>query len=281
MGIGIAMENIIPGFPRHHRSDDLDEYGRRVVRPPMYAPGYSSGGGYEYTGQPVGFEHLGSPPKQRLEEMDARTIAELGYEGPEGERRKAEAIEEQIYEREVEREGYLNGVPIEGYRYREGYRDGYPDGYERDRHRGPPRYEEEYRRGGSRHGDRYDDRYVDRYGSRPVVPIPVTVERKFEEDGTVVENVYPDNNATAALYSPRDHGKIHYGRQESFPETVLQEAADSVRRHGGRYPPGRYPNERLPPPYAPPYSDATSSYARRPYEGSSSDYIDERERRRY
>lgn len=280
------MENILPGLGHKHHHDDIDEYGRRV-HSRTYAPGYS-GGPYEYTGQPAGFEHLGSPPKQRLEDMDARTIAQLGYEGPEGERRKVEAINEQIYETHREREGYLNGVPIEGYRYREGY----SDGYDRDRHgrhavhagHTVPRYEDEYRRGsrqGERYGERYqgEQRYDERYRARPVVPIPVTVERKFEEDGTVVENVYPDNTA-AALYSTRpDPGKIHYGRQESFPEAVLEEAAESARRHG-RYP-GRYGNERLPPQYAPPYSDGTSSYARRPgYEGSSSDYID-RDRRRY
>lgn len=275
------MENILPGFGHHRRrSDELEDYDRRVHSRPLYGPVHV--GGYEYTGQPVGFEHLGSPPKQRLEDMDAKTIAQLGYEGPEGERRKVEAINEQIYEREYEREGYLNGVPIEGYRYRDGYADEY--GRDRLRHGGHSSYssghglpqfrdrreEEEYRRTGRR----YDDPiYAGTRGH--VVPIPVQVERKFEEDGTVVENVYPDSTATSALYSPRDPGKIHYGRQDSFPETVLQEAADSAYRHG--HYPGRYRDERLPP-YGPPYSDGTSSYPRRPYEGSSSDYIDGRRR---
>jgi hypothetical protein len=270
------MENILPGFSHSRRREDelIDEreYDRRMHTRPMY-------GGYEYTGQPAGFEHLGSPPRAfDFEDMDPKTIAQLGYEGPEGERRKVEAINEQIYEREYEREGYRNGVPIEGYRYREGY----PDEYARDRQRvsgqsghstirfRDRREEEEYRRTGRL----YDDpRYVGTRGH--VVPIPVQVERKFEEDGTIVENVYPDNTV-ASLYSPRDPGKIHYGRQDSFPETALQEAAESAYRHA-RYA-GRYRDERLPPSrYGPPYADGTS-YARGPYEGSSSEYSDDRRR---
>lgn len=281
------MENIIPGFHKHH----LEEEYRTLPPRPPYGPGYG-GGAYEYTGQPVGFEHLGSPPKHKLSELDAKTIAQLGYEGPEGERRKVEAIKEQIYERDYERAtGYSHPPRPEGYVYTDEYshHDKHKHKYGHSSHAHSSHshgrrdsdsdddyagQDERYRRT-SRHAG--EDRYGHGRGVYVVTPPPVHVERKYEEDGTVVERIFPESSS-GNTYAVPDHGKIHYGRQDSFPETALQEAANAYA-HGRREYPSGYSRERPPPSgYAPPYSDATGSYVRRPYDAPS-EYVDERYRR--
>lgn len=307
------MENILPGFRRHHKDDEdydrHDRHGKYAHRP--------SYGTYEYTGQPVGFEHLGSPPKHT--EMDVQTIAQLGYEGPEGERRKVEAINEQIYNEYDSRHpdykpshhghhsshhGAHHRGPEYEYPPREReyaprplytsseYPDGIPDGYVLDRHghlkyvgdSAWDRHNKSHHHHKSRDSDSDDDgyagqdeRYRRRYaGDHPrgedyadgrrygmERPPPVKVERKIEEDGTVVERIYP---ATSPSYSRPDPGKIHYGRQESFTDEI----------------PPPLPYGRQDPyhgSYAPPYNPATSSYARRPYDSGSSEYVDVPDRR--
>ncbi|KAL2641390.1 hypothetical protein R1flu_008977 [Riccia fluitans] len=324
------MENILPNpFRRHHK--DEEEYSRHGKH--GHRPGYNP---YEYTGQPIGFEHMGSPPKHT--DMDVNTIAQLGYEGPEGERRKVEAINEQIYggvydgrrhreyspprgsnhgshhhssssshhgsshhhhrgeeyEREYPpREREYPPRPV--YRSAE-YPDGVPEGYMLDKdghlkyvgdtgfdkhnkshhhHRksrdsdsdddGYAGKDERYRRryaGDNPIGEEYSDaEYRRRYG-RERSPV-VKVERKVEEDGTVVERIYPANSG-GSTYGRHDPHKIHYGRQDSFTDDVPVV--------------GPYRQDSYPGNYAQPYNPATSSYGRR-YDSGSSDYVEERDRR--
>ncbi|KAG6542335.1 hypothetical protein Mapa_016261 [Marchantia paleacea] len=302
------MENIFPGFRRHHNDEEegYDRHGKYAHRPAYGQPGY---GAYEYTGQPVGFEHLGSPPKHN--EMDAQTIAQLGYEGPEGERRKVEAIEQIYHEHDSRHPNYRHshhGSHRTEYAEYPPVRPEYADyppvvseGYVLDKH-GRPKYvgsgydkhdkhhqtrdsdsdddgyagqDDRYRRryaGDHPHGEDYSEDYREReeYRRRYGVERPpaVKIERKVEGDGTVVERIFPVSSG-GSTYARADPGKIHYGRQESFtgPEYEVP-------------PPGPYGRQdSYPAAYAPPYNGATSTYGRRPYEGGSSDYVDERDRR--
>ncbi|KAL3698719.1 hypothetical protein R1sor_012795 [Riccia sorocarpa] len=147
-------------FFRRHRKDD-EEYDRHE-RHGRHGPraGYAP---YEYTGQPMGFEHMVSPPRNTVENVDnvdVRTIAQLGYEGPEGERRKVEAIEEKIYDEYDSRrhESYRSprsphGIPV--------HHHGGTSSHHGSSHR-PPRVEgyEYPHRGEREHSREYPSRHV-------------------------------------------------------------------------------------------------------------------------